>query len=215
MPTVLARPSAFHIAAQHLHGGTSPSPFDIRDGILNTRTQCLLRLTLLRCACPQVTAFVLETPLVDGRGISLTHFTDEDVAAEAVEAYEAIDEDEDEELDALLEDAAAALDDEALAFDPEAYLEDDEEDAAVSGAVDLSDHEGFSADLQEDAASQYALTTLRAGLIKGKNGQVAPMGLPNRPLVSRGSVFLGGQGSSWQQAVCFPAQLSALFCRSA
>ncbi len=181
-----------------------------------TRSQYRLRLTRLRCPGPQVTAFVLETPLVDGRGISLTHFTDEDVAAEAVEAYEAIDEDEDEELDALLEDAAAALDEEALAFDPESYLEDDEDDAGMAGGVDLSDHEGFSADLQEGAASLYAVTTLRAGLIKGKNGQVAPLGLPNRPLVRRGwwgVLVPGDQGSSWRDAGCAMGQRCALCAR--
>jgi hypothetical protein len=39
------------------------------------------------------------------QGISLTHFTDEDVAADMVAAYEVLEEDEDDEVDRLLEEA--------------------------------------------------------------------------------------------------------------
>ncbi|KXZ52880.1 hypothetical protein GPECTOR_8g260 [Gonium pectorale] len=132
----------------------------------------------------EVPAFVLESALVDGRGISLTHFTDEDVAAEAVEAYEALEEEDDEELDKLLEDAAGDIEDEVLAFEPESLLEDDEADAAVGvAAEDTADYTGLDSDMVEAAAGTHDVSVTRSGLIKGKNGfQVAPLGLPSRPL---------------------------------
>lgn len=63
----------------------------------------------------EVPAFVLDGGL-DGRGVNLTHFTDEDIAAEAVEAFEGLDEDEDEEMDELM-DEAADLEDEVGGMD--------------------------------------------------------------------------------------------------
>ncbi|PNW75255.1 hypothetical protein CHLRE_12g519180v5 [Chlamydomonas reinhardtii] len=144
-----------------------------------------------------VPAFVLESSLVDGRGISLTHFTDEEVSAEAVAAYEELEDDEDEELDKMMADAAG-LEDEVLAFDPEALMEEDEgeEAGAAADAGDDAEYEGVSADGLEGANGNYALGATRSGLIKGKNGyQVAPMGLPSRPLndavTSSGLAILG------------------------
>nr|AAU93600.1 chloroplast polyprotein of elongation factor Ts precursor [Chlamydomonas reinhardtii] len=144
-----------------------------------------------------VPAFVLESSLVDGRGISLTHFTDKEVSAEAVAAYEELEDDEDEELDKMMADAAG-LEDEVLAFDPEALMEEDEgeEAGAAADAGDDAEYEGVSADGLEGANGNYALGATRSGLIKGKNGyQVAPMGLPSRPLndavTSSGLAILG------------------------
>ncbi|KXZ54174.1 hypothetical protein GPECTOR_5g270 [Gonium pectorale] len=145
----------------------------------------------------EVPAFVLESALIDGRGISLTHFTDEDVAAEAVAVYEDLEAEDDEELDKLLEDAAGDLEDEVLAFEPESLLED-EEDVAAMGVIteDTADYTGLDADMVEAAAGTHDVSVTRSGLIKGKNGyQVAPMGLPSRPLAenlnSAGLAVLG------------------------
>ncbi|GIL70524.1 hypothetical protein Vretimale_3656 [Volvox reticuliferus] len=140
----------------------------------------------------QVPAFVLESNVVEGRGITLTHFTDEDVAAGAVDAYEGLEEGEDEELDALLEEAFEE-DEEVLAFSPEDLLEGEDE---VDGSVpveDASEYNGYSAEGQEDADATYETAEMRTGLIKGKNGfQVAPLGLPSRATeASAGLAILG------------------------
>ncbi|KAG2439182.1 hypothetical protein HXX76_004546 [Chlamydomonas incerta] len=144
-----------------------------------------------------VPAFVLESSLVDGRGISLTQFTDEEVSAEAVAAYEELEEDDDEELDKMIADAAG-LEDEVLAFDPESLMEEDEgeEAGAAADAGEDAEYEGVSADGLVGANGSYALGATRSGLIKGKNGyQVAPLGLPSRPLndavTSSGLAILG------------------------
>ncbi|GLC37745.1 hypothetical protein PLESTB_001472500 [Pleodorina starrii] len=141
----------------------------------------------------EVPAFVLESTLVEGRGITLTHFTDEDVAAEAVDAFEGIDEGEDEELDQLLEEAFEE-DEEVLAFNPEELIAGDDELEGSSTPVEgASEYEGYSVEAQEEADASYETAEMRTGLIKGKNGfQVAPLGLPSRATeASSGLAILG------------------------
>ncbi|GFR43724.1 hypothetical protein Agub_g4835 [Astrephomene gubernaculifera] len=150
-----------------------------------------------------VPAFVLESPVV-GAKLLLTQFTDEDVAAEAVGAYEGLEEEEDEELDRLLEEANEELGGEVLAAEPEALLDEagGEEDAAAAareeGLVGGEDYAGYSSEALDNAAGVHELGVLRSGLLRGKNGaQVAPLGLPSRPLVepvtSSGLALLGTQ----------------------
>ncbi|KAG2499065.1 hypothetical protein HYH03_003248 [Edaphochlamys debaryana] len=141
-----------------------------------------------------VAAFVLESQLVSDK-IQLTHFTDEEVAGEAVELFEELDEDEDEELDTLINDAEEALAEEALAFEPDALLEDDE-DGAIA-AVGGAEFEDYDEERIIGAEGNFQFGVTRAGLIKGKNGyQVSPMGLPSRgtdEVNANGVAILGAQ----------------------
>lgn len=120
----------------------------------------------------KLAAFVLDSDM-DGAGLALTHFTDEEIAGDAVDAFEGIE--DDEELLDMLADGAEA--DEALAVTPEDLMEE-EADVAKAAAASLSEHAA------EDAAA-YGFAT-RASLLRNKDGQmVSPMGLPSRPTVSR------------------------------